>query len=200
MCPVLLHLRRCSIRNAVIAFFKRLSGNKGLAIRQMSPLNCSGSTTFCFSLVWFCWISASHAFNLKYQRKKCLFLHNYPSTAKLNNFYIFPFKIKSSRVDKSSKLLLTNQFVFEDGQLLARVHKSSKLLLVNWFVFRDKQLCQNDIMNSTCLCNIAENCVPWKQSSARGERKQQGRCSWARSSPTTASVHPGTSLHPGTSA
>ena len=46
-------------------------------------------------------------------------------------FTFFPFKIKSSRVDKSSKLRLTNQFVFEDGQLLARVHKSSKLLLVN---------------------------------------------------------------------
>ena len=104
-----------------------------------------------------------------------------------------PSKIKSSRVDKPSKLMLSNWFVFgEDGQLFAGVDTS----LQNCFWPVDMwclemgtgQLHHND------LCNIAENCLPWKQSFAGGERKQQGCGSWARGPPAAAPVHPGSSV------
>ena len=102
--------------------------------------------------------------------------------------------MKSSRVDESSKLMLSNWFVFgEDGQLFAGVDTS----LQNCFWPVDMwclemgtgQLHHND------LCNIAENCLPWKQSFAGGERKQQGCGSWARGPPAAAPVYPGTPVH-----
>ena len=80
----------------------------------------------------------------------------------------------------------------EDGQLFARVDKSSKLLLTSWYVvFGDGQL----VTSQWRQLNIAENRLPWKQSFAGGERKQQGCGSWARGPPAAAPVYPGTPVH-----
>ena len=186
-----------------------MSWNKSICPpdRQRSPLQ-GDSTTFHFGEYQQVMVDASNVkVNSRFLQKPPVMKSKsglfFPP--KIKPVILFPFTAKAKNLTFSSlqdEVLKGRQAFKTDVVQLIRVwrrwavvcrgrHKSSKLLLTSWYVvFGDGQL----VTSQWRQLNIAENCLPWKQSFAGGERKQQGCGSWARGPPATAPVHPGSSV------